>query len=196
MNLSLEYTKKEKDKYRDGTDTFDYKKRIFLNNCNNACVKKRYLKDALTNMFSGDASEIYLDLTITRKELTFDERCDLTKAHYETVHWVNRRETIWNTLNSIEEIRKCPNKLEAFNNLERELRRVQRGLDSRTGDAALRTRMINACSGVEDLFFVLFSPAKTAEGVCADIQARFLQLSLSGTHSSQFNQLSHIAEMK
>ncbi|KAI0992515.1 hypothetical protein K3495_g15670, partial [Podosphaera aphanis] len=108
---------KEEDKYRDGTDSFDYKKKIFLNNCNNACVEKRYFKDALTNMFAGDASERYLDLTISNDNLTFDERCDLIKAHYETVHWINRRETIWNTLNLIEEIRKCPDRLQAFNNL-------------------------------------------------------------------------------
>lgn len=38
-------------------------------------------------MFSGDASEIYLDLTITREELTFDERSDLIKAHYEIGLW-------------------------------------------------------------------------------------------------------------
>lgn len=52
------------------------------------------------------------------------------------------------------------------------------------------------CSGVEDLHFFLFSPAKTGEGVCADIRARSLQLSLPGTHSSQFHQLSHIAGME
>ncbi|VCU38835.1 Bgt-20364, partial [Blumeria graminis f. sp. tritici] len=55
---------------------------------------------------------------------------------------------IWNTLNLIEEMQKCPDKLQAFNNLERELRRVQRGLEAHSGDASLRTRIINACSGV------------------------------------------------
>ncbi|KAI0996311.1 hypothetical protein K3495_g11869 [Podosphaera aphanis] len=183
---------KEEDKYSDGTDSFDYKRKIFLNNCNNACVEKKYLKDALTIMFTGDASEKYLDLTLHDENLSFDERCNLIKSHYETVHCVNRRETIWNTLNLIEEMRKIPDKLQAFNNLEKELRRVQRGLESHAGDAALRTRIINACSGVADLHFVLFSPAKTAEGVCADIRARFMQLSLSGTSISQYHQLDHI----
>lgn len=145
-------------------------------------------------MFTGDAREKYLDLTLQDIQLSFDKRCDLIKSHYETDHWVNARETIWNTFNLIEEIRKSPDKLQAFNYLEKELRRIQRGLQSHAGDAALRTRIINACSGVTELHFVLFSPAKTAEGVCADIRARFIQLSLSGTISSQYRQLTYFEQ--
>ncbi|KAI0996097.1 hypothetical protein K3495_g12084, partial [Podosphaera aphanis] len=188
---SLAKLYKDEDKYKDGTDSFDYKLKIFFNNCNNACVEKKYLKDAIGIMFAGDAREKYLDLTLHDNHLTFDERCDLIKSHYETDHWINRRETVWNTINLIEEMRKCSDKLEAFNNLERELRRIQRGLQSHAGDAALRTRIINACSGVAELHFVLFSPAKTAEGVCSDIRARFMQLSLSNTSSSQYHQLEY-----
>ena len=120
--------------------------------------------------------------------MSFNERCNLIKSHYETVHLANRRETIWNSLNLIEEIQKFPDKLQAFNNLERELRRVQRGLEAHYGDAALRTRIINACSGMVDLHFVLFSPAKTAEGVCADVRARFMQISSSGIATCQYPQ--------
>ncbi|KAI0998029.1 hypothetical protein K3495_g10161, partial [Podosphaera aphanis] len=145
-------------------------------------------------MFTGDAREKYLDFTLHDDELTFDQRCDFIKSHYETDHWVNRRETVWNTINLTEEIRKCPDKLQAFNNLEKELRRIQRGLQSHAGDAALRTRIINACSGVAELHFVLFSPAKTAEGVCADIRARFMQLSLSNSTSPQYHQLDYISQ--
>lgn len=120
-------------------------------------------------MFAGDASEKYLDLTLHFEDMSFDERCDFTKSHYATVYWVNIRMMIWNTLNLMEKIRKFLENLQAFNNLEKELHRVQRGLEAHSGDAALRTRIINACSGVVDLHFELFSPAKTAEGVCADI---------------------------
>ncbi|KAI1001783.1 hypothetical protein K3495_g6420 [Podosphaera aphanis] len=161
---SLTKLYKDEDKYRDGTDSFDYKLKIFFNNCNNACVEKKFLKEALTVIFTGDAREKYLDFTLHDDELTFDQRCDLIKSHYETDHWVNRRETVWNTINLTEEIRKCPDRLQAFNNLEKELRHIQRGLQSHAGDAALRTRIINACSGVAELHFVLFSPAKTDEG--------------------------------
>ena len=39
-----------------------------------------------------------------------------------------------------------------------------------------------------DLHFVLFSLAKTAEGVSADIRARFMQFSSSGIAASQYPQ--------
>ncbi|KAI0991079.1 hypothetical protein K3495_g17108, partial [Podosphaera aphanis] len=52
---------KETDKYKDGTDSFDYKLMIFLDNCHNACVEPKNYASALTNMFALPARDVYLD---------------------------------------------------------------------------------------------------------------------------------------
>ena len=54
----------------------------------------RNSQDALAIKFAGDTSEELLDLTLHFEDMPFDERCDLTKSPYETVHWASRRETI------------------------------------------------------------------------------------------------------
>ncbi|KAI0991985.1 hypothetical protein K3495_g16201, partial [Podosphaera aphanis] len=52
---SLARLYKESDKYADGLDSFDYKLKIFRNNCKDACVEDCFMKDALSHMFTGTA---------------------------------------------------------------------------------------------------------------------------------------------
>ncbi|RKF81998.1 putative glycosyl [Golovinomyces cichoracearum] len=65
---------------------------------------------------------------------------------------------------------------ENFNDMETELRRVQRGMDPPySGDLALRNRIVNACFRVRELRNVLFRPAVTAEAAYSDIRAALAQ---------------------
>lgn len=174
---------KETDKYRDGTDSFDYKLMIFLDNCHNACVEPRNYASALTNMFILPARDVYLDGTLSKPDMTFEERCKLMKNHYETEPWRISRENIWNGMDLPRLLRQHPERTfsETFEWLNAETRRVQRGLPNHQGDFALRQRIISACYGCPELRPVLLEPPSDAEGVCNKIRAQIAQLEFTSS---------------
>lgn len=90
------------------------------------------------------------------------------KSYFKTPAWKNDRQTIFNTLMFDIVLKNHPEKsmTENFNDMETELRRVQRGMDPPySGDLALLNRIVNACFRVRELRNVLFRPADTAEAV-------------------------------
>lgn len=177
---------KETDKYKDGTDSFDYKLIIFLDNCNNACVEPKNYANALTNMFAMPAREVYLDGTLNKFSMSFEERCKMIKDHYETEPWRIRRENIWNGMELNLLKRQHPDWIlsETFEWLNSEARRVQRGLPNHQGDFALRQRIISACYAYTELRPVIFEPPPDIEGVCNKIRAQLAQLEFTSSRDS------------
>lgn len=159
---------------------------IFLDNCKNACVEPKHYASALINIFLLPARDVYLEKTVKKFEMKFEERCNIMKNHYETELWRISRENIWNRMDLNLLLRQDPGQTlsEIFEWLNAEIRRVQRGLANHLGDFSLRQRIISACYGYAELRTVLLEPPPDAEGVFNKIRAQIAQLEfISSTES-------------
>ncbi|KAI0992308.1 hypothetical protein K3495_g15878, partial [Podosphaera aphanis] len=137
-------------------------------------------------MFALPARDVYLDATLNKFDMSFEQRCEYMKNHFETEPWRIRRENIWNGMDLPLLLRQHPerNLSETFEWLNAETRRVQRGLPNHQGDFALRQRIISACYGCPELRPVLLEPPPDAEGVCNKIRAQIAQLEFTSPTSS------------
>jgi hypothetical protein len=154
-------------------DVLDSKLRIFQDSCRKVGITKAQCADAFSIMLRGRAATYYYD-KLADGGYDFVQMVRSIRNHFETDEMKQQYLTEWRetTLSRIIMENSSLSKLECLDKLLDKLRTIQRGLDpSYHSDTSLRDQTINACRGIPECNLALFNPAKTYEGVCAQLRS-------------------------
>lgn len=172
---------RESDKYPGPQDSIDDKLRIFWMNVSLASVAPDNHVEALQIMMVGPARETYLEKFMNEEDhehTDFKARITWMKSVYETDQWRGERELIWHAISMAIVANKHPEWTlsQVFDFVNKECRRVRKGVPSLQGDETLRSKLISACMGVPELSIPLVKPGRTADDVCRQVFSQLAQL--------------------
>lgn len=157
-------------------DIFDTKLSIFYDCCMKVGLGKEQYHNAFSSMLKGRAEVFYFERLSrsTVRDYDFNYMVERTRKHFETEE--NRQEYMaeWRetTLPSMTAKHPTKNKLECLQLVIDKLCVIQRGLSLvYQTEYNLRDQIINACRGVKECDLALYKPARTFEGVCAELRS-------------------------
>jgi hypothetical protein len=154
-------------------DILDIKLQVFYDCCTKVGLPDTQFHLAFSIMLKGRASAFYYD-KISGRSYDFRIMVEMTKTHFETEERRQKYLTEWRETTLPCTMAKHPEKSqpECLEILFDTLCTTQRGLSIEyQNEHNLRDQVINACGGVPEYRPVLFRPALTFEGVCAELRS-------------------------
>jgi hypothetical protein len=172
-NLAKMYPSEDEKYSGNPTDSFNYKRSIFLDYCEQVDIPPEVLHKAFPTMLCGLAKDFYFK-SCRGKNLPFDALCNSIRRRFETDEHGRLTLLEWNTTTLQSIIDKNPDKTtaECLDLLIKKFTTLQRSLpDEYHQDKILHDKIVVACRSSPTCHYACYKPADTIAGLIGDLQS-------------------------